>query len=92
MADTRNIEVSDDLMANAHGGAGASLPLNQYNMGDHVIAKGFETYNGTIIEVKRYDFIKGWLYKIKVNKYKFDHDEEMEIEQWENEIKPILKA
>ena len=88
IADNKNVEINDEEMQNAAGGNILGLPLPKYKEGDHVIVKGWESYDSVVIEVKSYptQLTTGWKYKVKIEKNVNGHSEYLETVMLEDEL------
>ena len=65
MADNKNMELNDEMMANATGGEGEEIPAPRFKVGDIAVQISGE-YRLTILEVLRYGGPEwGWNYRVK---------------------------
>ncbi len=87
MAENKNMELNDEMMAKATGGEGEEAAPNKYNVGDKVIVKGYEDHESTIKEVKGYSS-SGWCYQVRCVKEDENGYEAGEFPVYEDELSP----
>ena len=65
MADSKNMELNDEMMANATGGESEEIPAPRFKVGDIAVQINGE-YRLTILEVLSYcGPERGWNYRVK---------------------------